>query len=116
MPTYTYRCADCGHQFDQFQKFTDDPLTDCPSCAGKVRRVIQPVGVVFKGSGWYITDSRGSSSASAADKAEKPATADASAIKSDAGESGTTKSTESTKPAEPAKSPEKKETKVAASA
>lgn len=58
MPTYSYRCSACANEFDQFQKFTDDPLTDCPSCGGTVRRVIHPVGVVFKGSGWYITDSR----------------------------------------------------------
>ena len=58
MPTYTYRCDACGHQFEAVQRFTDDPLRECPSCGGAVRRVIQPVGVVFKGSGWYITDSR----------------------------------------------------------
>lgn len=58
MPTYSYRCADCGHEFDQVQKITEDPLRDCPSCGGGVKRVIHPVGVVFKGSGWYITDSR----------------------------------------------------------
>ena len=61
MPTYQYQCRDCGHGFDQYQKFSDDPLTVCPSCGGEVRRVIQNVGVVFKGSGWYITDSRKSS-------------------------------------------------------
>ncbi|HET8524361.1 MAG TPA: FmdB family zinc ribbon protein [Thermomicrobiales bacterium] len=58
MPTYTYRCKACAHQFDQFQKFSDDPLTVCPECGAEIQRVIQPVGVVFKGSGWYITDSR----------------------------------------------------------
>lgn len=62
MPTYHYRCSDCGHEFDQFQKFSEDPLRDCPSCGGSVQRVIGAVGVVFKGSGWYITDSRKSSS------------------------------------------------------
>jgi putative FmdB family regulatory protein len=58
MPTYAYRCSDCGHEFDQFQRFSDDPLTECPACQGRVRRVLHPVGVVFKGSGWYVTDSR----------------------------------------------------------
>lgn len=58
MPTYAYRCSDCGHEFDAFQRFSDDPLRECPSCGGAIRRVIQPVGVVFKGSGWYINDSR----------------------------------------------------------
>jgi putative FmdB family regulatory protein len=58
MPTYSYRCAACENRFDAFQKFAEDPLTDCPECGGLVKRVIQPVGVVFKGSGWYINDSR----------------------------------------------------------
>ncbi len=63
MPTYVYACDTCGAQFEQFQSFKDEPLRTCPSCAGAVRRVFQPVGIVFKGSGWYITDSRKSSSA-----------------------------------------------------
>ncbi len=58
MPTYTYRCASCGHTFEEFQRITDDALTECPECTGPINRVIYPVGVVFKGSGWYITDSR----------------------------------------------------------
>lgn len=58
MPTYQYRCSDCGHSFDQFQRFADAPLTECPECGGLIKRVLHPVGVVFKGSGWYITDSR----------------------------------------------------------
>jgi putative FmdB family regulatory protein len=79
MPTYTYQCASCGAAFEQVQKFSDDPLTECPSCHGTVRRVIHPVGIVFKGSGWYITDSRKGNSASlpaeggAAASADKPA-------------------------------------------
>ena len=66
MPTYVYACDTCGAQFEQFQSFKDEPLRTCPSCAGAVRRVFQPVGIVFKGSGWYITDSRKSSTASVA--------------------------------------------------
>ncbi len=66
MPTYVYACDSCGAQFEQVQSFKDDPLRTCPSCAGPIRRVFQPVGIVFKGSGWYITDSRKSSSASVA--------------------------------------------------
>ncbi|MDX1687452.1 MAG: FmdB family zinc ribbon protein [Candidatus Promineifilaceae bacterium] len=59
MPTYVYKCEDCEHTFEAHQRFSDDPLTDCPSCdTGEVRRVINNVGVVFKGSGFYITDSR----------------------------------------------------------
>lgn len=65
MPTYVYACESCGKQFEQFQSFKDEPLTVCRcGVEGKVRRVIQPAGVVFKGSGWYINDSRGSSSSS----------------------------------------------------
>ncbi len=60
MPTYAYRCRDCGHTFDIFQKFTEDSLTVCPSCEGSIRRVIQPTGVVFKGTGFYVNDSRSS--------------------------------------------------------
>jgi len=63
MPTYTYQCSSCGAAFEQVQKFSEDPLTECPSCHGTVRRVIHPVGIVFKGSGWYITDSRKGNSA-----------------------------------------------------
>ena len=59
MPTYAYRCTTCGHEFDRVQKFADAPISICPECGNGVRRVFQPVGVVFKGSGWYINDSRG---------------------------------------------------------
>jgi putative FmdB family regulatory protein len=59
MPTYVYACDECGQQFEQFQSFKDAPLDVCPNGhQGTVRRVFQPVGIVFKGSGWYITDSR----------------------------------------------------------
>jgi putative FmdB family regulatory protein len=68
VPTYTYRCTACSHQFDIFQKFSDSPLTECPECGSPVRKVFQPVGIVFKGSGWYVTDSRKS------DSDAKPAT------------------------------------------
>lgn len=61
MPTYAYRCRDCGNQFDIFQKFADASLTVCPVCEGAIRRVIQPTGVVFKGTGFYINDSKNSS-------------------------------------------------------
>ncbi|MCU0294925.1 MAG: zinc ribbon domain-containing protein [Candidatus Nanopelagicales bacterium] len=58
MPTYLYKCQDCGHRFEHFQGFHDDPLEVCPDCQGTVRRVIGNVGVTFKGSGFYRTDSR----------------------------------------------------------
>ena len=72
MPTYAYRCRDCGHQFDIFQKFSEDSLTICPSCEGSIRRVIQPTGIVFKGTGFYINDSKNGSK-SGADKAKTAA-------------------------------------------
>ena len=59
MPTYTYRCETCGHQFDIFQHFTDDTLTECPECGKQtLHKVYSPVGIVFKGSGFYSTDNR----------------------------------------------------------
>lgn len=59
MPIYTYECQECGVRFDARQKFTDDALTECPECSGHVHRIPQAVGIVFKGSGWYVTDSKG---------------------------------------------------------
>jgi len=56
MPTYVYGCDACGHQFEKFQKFSDEPVRVCPQCGNPVRRIIQPAGIVFKGSGWHITD------------------------------------------------------------
>jgi len=71
MPTYTYRCDTCEHGFEAVQRFADEPLKECPECGAPIRRVIQPVGVVFKGSGWYITDSRPKSSSDSADGSSK---------------------------------------------
>ncbi len=62
MPTYQYACTACGHDFETVQSFSDAPLTDCPQCQGRLRKVFSPVGVVFKGSGFYRTDSRSSGS------------------------------------------------------
>ncbi len=58
MPTYVYGCDSCGHRFEMFQKFQDASLTECPACGAPIRRIFQPTGIVFKGSGWYSTDSR----------------------------------------------------------
>lgn len=58
MPLYTYRCIDNDHEFQVRQRMMDDPLTECPVCGGPVRRVVNSVGVVFKGSGFYVTDNR----------------------------------------------------------
>lgn len=64
MPTYQYMCTECGHAFEKFQSFSEDALTTCPECTGRLRKVFNSVGVVFKGSGFYKTDSRASSTAS----------------------------------------------------
>ena len=61
MPMYDYRCRDCDHEFEVQQSFSDDALTECPSCGGDLRKVFSPVGISFKGSGFYKTDSQGSS-------------------------------------------------------
>lgn len=78
MPLYEYRCRNCDHRFEVQQSFSDDPLTICPECQGELRKVFNPVGISFKGSGFYKNDSRGSSSTS-----------------SSSGDSGTTSSTSS---------------------
>ncbi|MGH3177173.1 MAG: FmdB family zinc ribbon protein [Streptosporangiaceae bacterium] len=75
MPTYQYACTDCAAQLEVVQKFTDEPLTVCSTCGGRLRKVFSPVGIVFKGSGFYRTDSRESAksmvSANGAGKSEK---------------------------------------------
>ena len=70
MPTYQYTCTDCGEPVEAVQKFTDEPLTMCAACGGRLRKVFSPVGIVFKGSGFYRTDSR-NGSVSASDKKDK---------------------------------------------
>jgi putative FmdB family regulatory protein len=67
VPTYQYSCTECGHFFEAVQSFSDDSLTVCPECQGRLRKVFNAVGVVFKGSGFYRTDSRGSTSATTTD-------------------------------------------------
>ncbi|MGW0518848.1 FmdB family zinc ribbon protein [Crossiella sp. NPDC003009] len=70
MPTYQYACTECGHRFEAVQAFTDASLTECPSCTGKLRKLFGAVGIVFKGSGFYRTDSRSGSSTVAATPAK----------------------------------------------
>lgn len=70
MPIYVYRCDTCGLTFERRQRMTEPPLRDCPECDGHVQRVIQPVGVVFKGSGFYVTDNRSKSSTALPGKKE----------------------------------------------
>ncbi|MBW9206959.1 FmdB family transcriptional regulator [Mumia sp. zg.B17] len=89
MPTYQYQCTDCGEPLEVQQSFTDDALTVCPSCEGRLRKVFNAVGVVFKGSGFYRNDSRSTSSSAS------PATPSSSSSDGGSGSSGTTTDTAS---------------------
>ena len=85
MPTYQYACTECGHAFEQFQSFTDDALTVCPQCEGRLRKVFNAVGVVFKGSGFYRTDNRSDSKSGATTSTTGTASSDASTGSSSSG-------------------------------
>lgn len=93
MPTYSYRCADCGHSFDIQQSFTDDSLTVCPECGGTLRKVFGNIGVTFSGSGFYRTDSRSGASKTPTGSSE------GGAKKTDAGGSGAASSAAAAAPA-----------------
>ena len=96
MPTYQYQCTECGEGLEAVQKFTDDALTDCPSCAGRLKKVYSAVGIVFKGSGFYRNDSRGSStSSSPASSSSKPSTSSSSSSDSKSSSSDTKSSSTS---------------------
>jgi putative FmdB family regulatory protein len=72
VPTYQYACRECGHAFEQFQSFSDDALSECPECSGRLRKVFNAVGVVFKGSGFYRTDSRKPEKSESGSKTDAP--------------------------------------------
>ncbi|MER7908520.1 MULTISPECIES: FmdB family zinc ribbon protein [unclassified Streptomyces] len=91
MPTYQYQCTECGEGLEAVQKFTDDALTECPSCKGRLKKVFSAVGIVFKGSGFYRNDSRGSSSSSSPASSSKSSTSTAA--------SGSSNSSSDAKPA-----------------
>ncbi len=82
MPTYMYKCRDCEHRFEEVQGFHDEPVAVCPDCGGQVQRVIGNVGVTFKGSGFYRTDSRSSSKTAASTPAKKSESASSPATDS----------------------------------
>jgi putative FmdB family regulatory protein len=84
MPIYTYECAVCGVRFDQRQRFSDAPLSDCPECGGYVHRVPQPVGIVFRGPGWYAKDSKGANTLATPPKRENGVSETKGEAKSDA--------------------------------
>ncbi|KRA31057.1 MULTISPECIES: FmdB family zinc ribbon protein [unclassified Nocardioides] len=87
MPTYQYLCTECSHAFEQVQSFSDDALTVCPACEGKLRKVFNSVGVVFKGSGFYKTDSRSSTTATSPAASSESSPAASSSSSSDSGSS-----------------------------
>lgn len=96
MPTYVYRCQQCNHHLEIIQKFSDVPLKICPKCRGPLYRVIHATGIVFKGSGWYVNDSRSSSPTSKPPPKESDKSGetkpDSSATASDSAESAKTES------------------------
>ena len=97
MPTYQYACTDCGEPLEVVQKFTDEPLTECPACQGRLRKVFNSVGIVFKGSGFYRTDSRdsGSKTKTSSDVATPSSTSTASSSSGSSSSSSTSTSTSS---------------------
>ncbi|MBC9734481.1 FmdB family zinc ribbon protein [Nocardioides marmotae] len=103
MPTYQYACTECGHAFEQFQSFSDDALTECPECSGRLRKLFNAVGVVFKGSGFYRTDSRSTSSSSDT-AASTPAASSTTASSSSSDSASSSSSSSSTSTPAPATS------------
>ncbi|MFI0788570.1 FmdB family zinc ribbon protein [Streptomyces lydicus] len=97
MPTYQYQCTECGEGLEAVQKFTDDALTECPACQGRLKKVFSAVGIVFKGSGFYRNDSRGSSSSSS--PAKSSTTSGGSSSSDSAGSSSSSSDTKSSAPA-----------------
>lgn len=95
MPTYQYRCSECGHAFEQVQSFSDDALTVCPECNGVLRKVFNSVGVVFKGSGFYKTDSRSSSTATTPAAASASSDSSSSSSSSSSSDSSSSSSSSS---------------------
>jgi putative FmdB family regulatory protein len=98
VPTYSYACTACDNRFDIVQSFSDDSLTVCPACSGKLRKLFNSVGIVFKGSGFYRTDSRGTSGA-----ASEPAKTDSAPAAKSESSSTASPSSSSTATAAPAK-------------
>ncbi|WP_084484170.1 FmdB family zinc ribbon protein [Nocardia anaemiae] len=92
MPTYSYACTQCDNRFDIVQSFTDEALSVCSECSGKLRKLFNSVGIVFKGSGFYRTDSRGGSS-TASEPAKTDSGASSSASSSDSGSSSSAAAT-----------------------
>jgi putative FmdB family regulatory protein len=105
MPTYEYRCKDCGEHLEVVQSFRDDPLTECPRCSGDLKKVFQPIGIAFKGTGFYRNDARsksssstsstGSSAGSSSSTSESSGSGSSSSSSSDSGSSSSTSTSSS---------------------
>ncbi len=99
MPTYSYACTDCGDRFDAVQAFTDDALTSCTKCEGRLRKLFNSVGVVFKGSGFYRTDSRESGKNSSVKSEKSSDSSSSSSSSSEKSSSGSSDKSSSSAPA-----------------
>jgi putative FmdB family regulatory protein len=104
VPTYQYTCTECGEPLEAVQKFTDAPLSVCPVCSGRLRKVFSAVGIVFKGSGFYRTDSRNGASATAPAAKDKEKSSSESSSTSDSGSSNGSGDKAAAKKSEPATS------------
>ncbi|PKW09398.1 putative regulatory protein, FmdB family [Streptomyces sp. 1222.5] len=102
MPTYQYQCTECGEGLEAVQKFTDDALTECPNCSGRLKKVFSAVGIVFKGSGFYRNDSRGSSSSSSPASKPSSSSSDAKPASSTSSTSSSSSSSSSSSASSPA--------------
>jgi putative FmdB family regulatory protein len=96
MPTYEYACKECGDHLEVVQSFKDDPLTECPACHGELRKVFSPIGIAFKGQGFYKTDSRSGASSKAASSTDTASSSDSGSSKSSDSKSSDTKTTSTT--------------------
>ena len=99
MPTYAYACTECDHRFEAVQSFSDDSLTVCPECGGRLRKVFNAVGIVFKGGGFYRTDSRSGSSVTAGSATNGSGSSDTGSSGSSSTSSDTSSSTAASTPA-----------------
>ena len=108
MPTYEYRCTKCGDHLEVVQSFKDAPLTECPKCAGELRKVYSPVGIVLKGSGFYKTDSRSGGKSLPSRYKDKESTSPSSSSSSDSSTSSSSVSSSSS-----SKSDSKSDSKIA---
>jgi putative FmdB family regulatory protein len=98
MPTYEYRCKSCGEHLEVVQSFKDDPMTVCPACGGDLRKVFGTIGIAFKGSGFYKTDSRSSSKPAAASASSSSSSSSSSESSSSSGDSSSSSSDSSSSP------------------